>query len=392
MNKEILNTGVQYFINENYNTDIMSVLLKKPVFAGVSQKELAEQLEAKKKCQHKLPLWFETPQIYYPKKLNIEQTSSEETARYKTTITEGKSLVDLTGGFGVDSYFFGQKFNTVFHCELNSCLSEIVAHNFKILDAKNIEIISNDGLNFLQEENHHFDWVYVDPSRRNDLKGKVFRLSDCSPNVVDHLKLLFRKTENVLLKTSPLLDISAGIAELRFVKEIHVVAVNNEVKELLWVLKKDFSQTITIKTINLKNSKNEIFNFKWGNEKKTVSNYSQPLVYLYEPNVSILKSGAFKLTGNAFSLFKLHEHTHLYTSNELVSFPGRRFKILASVPYNKKKLRAMKIEKANITLRNFPESVKSIRTKFKIKDGGETYLFFTTDHEGKYVVLECAKA
>lgn len=392
MNKEILNTDVQYFINKNYNTDIMSVLLKKRVFDGVSQKELVEQLEAKKKCQNKLPLWFETPQIYYPNKRNIEQTSSEESARYKASIVEGESLVDLTGGLGVDSYFFSERFNTVFHCELNLGLSEIVAHNFKVLDTKNIEIISYDGLSFLQKENQRFDWIYVDPSRRNDLKGKVFRLADCSPNVVDHLDLLLSKSDNILLKTSPLLDISAGIGELRFVKEIHVVAVNNEVKELLWVLKKDFFQAITVKTINIRTSQNEIFNFKWGDEKNIISNYSQPLAYLYEPNASILKSGGFKLTGKAFELNKLHEHTHLYTSNELIIFPGRRFKILGTIPYNKKKFKAMKIEKANITLRNFPESVKSIRSKFKIKDGGETFLFFTTDHQGKYIVLECIKA
>ena len=392
MNKEILNTGVQEFIKNNYNTDIMSVLLKKPFFSRVSQKELAEQLEAKKKCRNKLPLWFNTPQIYYPNKLNIEQTSSEETASYKASIVNGKSLVDLTAGLGVDSFFFSQKINTVFHCELNAGLSEIAAYNFKILEVKNIKSIANDGLIFLQNTNQPLDWIYADPSRRNDLKEKVFRLSDCLPNVIEHLDLLFSKSNNILLKSSPLLDISVGVGELRFVKEIHVVATNNEVKELLWVLEKDFIGAITIKTLNIKSSHNEIFNFKWEEEKDTISSLSQPLAYLYEPNASILKSGGFKLVGKEFNLYKLHEHTHLYTSNELIDFPGRRFKILRSIAYNKKGLQAMRNQKANITLRNFPQSVKSIRSKFKIKDGGDTYLFFTTDYEGTHIVLECIKA
>ena len=161
MNKLILNTGVQDFIIENLSHDIMTVLLAKPIFEGITQKELAEQIEAKKKCKNKLPTWFNTPNIYYPNKLNIEQTSSERTAQYKAQIVDGKSLIDLTGGLGVDSYFFSKKMESVLHCEINPELSEIACHDFKILGQKNIECLAEDGITFLKESKQVFDWIYV---------------------------------------------------------------------------------------------------------------------------------------------------------------------------------------------------------------------------------------
>src|SRR6056297_302849 len=224
----------------------MSVLLEKPNFEGVSQKELAEQIEAKKKCQDKLTTWFNTPNIYYPNKLNIEQTSSETTAAYKAQMVSGKSLVDLTGGFGVDSYFFSKKMESVLHCEITSELSEIACHNFKVLGQENIECYPVDGVVFLKSSTSNFDWIYIDPSRRNDKKGKVFLLEDCLPNLPENLSLLFEKTQNILVKTSPLLDIKMGIETLEFVKEVHVVAVQNEVKELLFILEKGYTGSIQI--------------------------------------------------------------------------------------------------------------------------------------------------
>ncbi len=369
----------------------MSVLLQKPIFDGISNRELAQQLEARKKCEKKLPTWFGTSNIYYPNKLNIEQTSSEVTARYKSKITTGKSLLDATGGFGVDSYFFSQKIEQIFHCEIDQNLSEIAAHNFQVLGAGNIKTIPTDGMEYTKDVKSRFDWIYLDPSRRNDSKEKVFRLSDGMPNVVGHLELLFSKTDNILLKTSPLLDFSVGIAELEFVKEIHVVAVNNEVKELLWVLKKGYSGEIRVTTINFTKTGRETFDFQLSKEKKAESQYATPLSYIYEPNAAILKSGAFKLTGVYFGLHKLHEHTHLYTSEESIAFPGRRFKLDKVVPYTKKEMKRLGIGKANISTRNFPESVSDIRKKFKIADGGTKYLLFSTDTNEKRMVLCCSK-
>lgn len=391
MNKSILSTGVQHYIKNNLNTDIVSVLLKKPVFSGISQKELAQQLEAKKKCEKKLPTWFETPKIYYPKKLNIEQSSSEKTASYKSQIIKGKTIIDLTGGFGVDSYFFSKVFDEVFYHEIEPELAEITAHNFKILKAENINVSIQDGISYSKKAKNRFDWIYLDPSRRDDIKGKVFRLKDCSPNILEHLDGIFEKSDNILIKTSPLIDLSQGIKELNNVFEVHVVAVNNEVKELLWVLRRGFMDSPSIKTLNIKNVSNHTFNFDLVQETLAVSDFSIPLKYLYEPNAAILKSGAFKLIGSLFSLKKLHAHTHLYTANQLVDFPGRRFKIEMVLDYGKKTRVELGLKNANVAIRNFPRSVDFVRKKLKLKDGGERYIFFTKDVNNNLIVLKCSK-
>ena len=392
MNKYILNTGVQVFISNNLNADILSVLLAKPHFEGLSQKELAEQIEAKKKCKNKLPAWYNTPNIYYPKKLHIEQSSSEITAKYKAGIVSGKLLLDLTGGIGVDSYYFSDTIDEVVHCEWNKELHEIATYNYGILKRSNIHTHHIDGLSFLENTELHFDWIYLDPSRRDDSKKKVFQLSDCTPDISKNLELILKKGAHVLLKTSPLLDIASGMQELKNVREIHIVAVNNEVKELLWILDAKTPVTpVSIKTINIAKGGNEVFDFLLLAERDAKTNYSSPMKFLYEPNAAIMKSGAFKIIGNTYGVMKLHEHSHLYTSSVLVDFPGRAFEIIKQVPYNKNALKDLSIEKANITTRNFPESVATIRKRFKISDGGEVFLFFTTNMLGKRIVLQCKK-
>ncbi|MFD2098894.1 THUMP-like domain-containing protein [Flagellimonas iocasae] len=369
----------------------MSVLLKKPLFDGISQQELAEQLEAKKKCKYKLPTWFNTPLIYYPNKLNIEQTSSEETAQYKSDLVDGKTLLDLTGGLGVDTYFFSKKVDSVFHCEINQNLSEIAHHNFEVLGQKNISCIPKDGLDFLTKTDKNFDWLFVDPSRRNDKIGKVFLFKDCLPNLPEHLHLLFQKSKNILVKASPLLDIKQGIEELNFVKEIHVVAIQNEVKELLFVLNKDYDGPIVIKTMNQVHDQKMTFNFRLEDEATVSVGFNEPKKYLYEPNSAILKSGGFKSVADTFGLKKLHQHSHLYTSDVLIDFPGRKFSISRTLAYSKKALKEFTHKKANITTRNFPVSVAEIRKKHQIKDGGDTYLFFTKTASDTLTVLECEK-
>jgi len=392
LNKKLLNTGVQNFISENLNADIVSVLLKKPLYDGISQKELAQQIESKKKCQKKLPTWFNTPEIYYPKKINIEQTSSEITAQYKSELVSGNLLIDLTGGFGIDSYYFSKKMNSIFHCEIDKELHEITTHNYKKLGSKNIKTFESNGLEILKKNESEIDWIYIDPSRRNESKGKVFQLSDCKPDIIKNLKLLFSKSENILIKTSPLLDISQGIKNLNWVKDIHIISINNDVKELVWVLKKGFSGDTAIKTINFTNKEVQSFNFNLLQEKNAVSTFGAPLQYIYEPNSAILKAGAFKSLGVKFDLLKLHPHTHLYTSNKLINFPGRSFKLLKLIPYNKKGIKELNLKNANITTRNFSDSVQKIRQKFKINDGGDSYLFFFRNFEGQPQIANCVKA
>lgn len=391
MNPSILNTDIQEFINTNLNSDVNILLLKGTNFPKVETKDIIEQIEAKKRSKLKLPSWFTAKNIFYPNKLNIEQTSSEITANYKSELLNGESIIDLTGGFGVDCFYFSKQFESVIHCEINNNLSEIVKHNFSQLNVTNIKTLQIDGIEYLKNSNKNFDWIYIDPSRRHDSKGKVFFLKDCLPSVPEHIDLLFKHTKNVLIKTSPLLDISLGIHELQFVKTIHVVAVNNEVKELLWILEKGFNDTISVETVNLKKESEESFSFNLQDEKQTEAKYSLPLTYLYEPNSAILKAGAFHQISKQLQVFKIHKHSHLYTSKELFEFPGRIFKIENSITYNKKEIKKLGIKKANITTRNFPETVQQIRKKLNIKEGGDTYLFFTTNIKNNKIVLLTSK-
>lgn len=373
------------------NSDITSILLKGISFPNIETKDIIEQIEAKKKCEKKLPSWFNAQLIYYPNKLNIEQTSSELTANYKSKLINGNLIIDLTGGFGVDCFYFSKHFKNVFHCEIDKNLSELVDHNFKKLNAQLIQTLNVDGIQFLRESQKTYDWIYVDPSRRHESKGKVFFLKDCLPNIPESMDLLFERSGHVMIKTSPLLDISIGINELKFVKEIHVVAVENEVKELLWILEHNYGYEIKITTVNLKKSANEVFTFNLNEEPKVKVKFSEPLTYLFEPNAAILKSGGFKSVSEQLNVFKLNINTHLYTLDHLIDFPGRSFKIEAILPYSKPILKTGLPHKANITIRNFPEPVSQLRKKFKIVEGGNIYLFFTTNLNDERIVLICSK-
>lgn len=390
MNYHILYKEVQDFINAHLKSDVTKLILKGSPFESVSIQEIAEQILAKNSCEKKLTSWFNAENIYYPNKLNIEQTSSEITASYKSDLVSGETLIDITGGFGVDAYFFSQKVTNITHCEIAEELSAMVTHNFKQLQVKNISTYLGDGIEFLEKSKEKFDWIYADPSRRNDAKEKVFLLEDCLPNIPENLDLLFQKTNHILLKVSPILDLKSAINELANVKEIHVVAVENEVKELLFLLEKNYTQNIEIKTINFNKEKIQLFNFSLN--KEVSATYSEPKKYLFEPNAAILKAGAFQQISAHLKIYKLHQHSHLYTSNELTDFPGRRFEIKQCISYDKKQLlQLIPTKKANIAIRNFPETVAQIRKKTGLKDGGNQYLFFTTDLNNKHLVLICEK-
>lgn len=392
MNNVILNTKNQIVINNNLDSNITELLLKGISTSTAESKELVEQIESKKKCKEKLPTWFSAKNIYYSNKLNIEQTSSEIAAEYKANLVYGTSLIDLTGGFGVDCFYFSKKVNQVFHCEINNHLSQIVEHNYAQLGITNIECYPENGISVLHSQEKKYDWIYIDPSRRDDSKEKVFLLKDCLPNVPEHLELLFKYSNNIMIKTSPLLDLSSGIIELNHVKTIHSIAINNEVKELLWILKLDYKGEVEIKTINITKSKKQVFNYYLNEESITHAIQSEPLNYLYEPNSAILKVGAFNILAKKLNLKKLHKHSHLYTATERLEFPGRCFKIESVIDYNKKQFkRKFKSKKANVTTRNFPESVQQIRKKLNLHDGGNDYLFFTTDLKQSKIVIVCSK-
>ena len=194
-----------------------------------------------------------------------------------------------------------------------------------------------------------------------------------------------------MIKTSPLLDIKETKQDLQGIKELHIIAVNNEVKELLWILERDYDSELRIKTVNTSKSQKETFGFNFEDESSAQAEMSMPLTYLYEPNSAVLKAGAFNTISHILNIAKLHRHSHLYTSENLIEFPGRRFKIHKAIPFNKKVFAKEKIAKANVTTRNFPLSVGHIRKALKIKDGGLIYLFFTTNISNEKIILICSK-
>lgn len=390
MNLAILKPEVQEFISKNLKIEITKIILKGSPFEDIESKELANQILAKKKSEKKLPTWFSCKDIYYPNKISIEQTSSELTAAFKAKIVTGNSIIDITGGFGVDSFYFSKQFKKVIHCEINSELSTNVKHNYQQLNAKNIETNAINGFDFLKETNHTFDCIYVDPSRRSDVKGKVFLLKDCLPYIPPKIDFFFTKANQILIKVSPILDITNTINELKNVKSVHIVAVHNEVKELLFLLEKNYAESTNIIAVNIGKSKTDEFSFEY--QSKETSNFSEPLSYLYEPNSAILKSGGFHQISNKYNVHKLEENSHLYTSESFIDFPGRAFKIVDILSYDKKKLKKrFSKSKANITTRNFPKTVAQIRKEINIKDGGTDYLFFTTTANKNLKVIICQK-
>ncbi len=391
LNSTLLNTEIQNFINANIGKDISTLALQKNKFPNANWIEIVNQIQSKSKSKSKLPNWFRTEKIIYPNKISIEQTSSEETANYKSNLIIGDNLIDLTGGFGVDDYYFSKKIKTVIHCEINVALSQIVKHNFSVLGIQNISCYSEDGHDVLKKLEQKFSWIYIDPSRRDDLKGKVFMLKDCLPNVPENLDFYFNYSDNILIKTAPILDIKAGLCELKFVKTIHIVALDNEVKEILWELSNNYIGSILIQTVNI--VKENISNFEFYlDHNSDKANYGLPQKYLYEPNSAIMKSGGFDIVSTKFNIAKLHQHSHLYTSNKIIVFPGRVFEIENVFEYNKPNMKQfLENQNANITTRNFSESVETIRKKWKIKDGGNRYCFFTTDLNNLKTVLICKK-
>lgn len=368
----------------NYQEDGTKLAFSGSKFPGISTRELLEQLEGRRRIRKKLPRWFESEKIYYPPKINLEQCSSEVTARYKSELFSGDKAVDLTGGFGVDSYYLSLNFKEVIHYEINPALAEIVRHNFKQLGSQNIALINSDGT--AQIKSIKADLIYVDPSRRHEKKGKVILLEDCEPDLTVHLESLMDAAKNVMVKLSPMFDISLGIRGLKYVREVHVVAVNNEVKELLFVLHKDNQDNTRMKAINLSGSQMEMIDFDYG--ESIAVDYSAPLQFLYEPNAAIMKSGGFAIFGDRFGVKKLGAHTHLFTSEALVECPARRFRVIEVMPYSKNEMKLkLKGSKGNISVRNFPMTVDEIRKKWKISDGGNRYLFFTTVNQDSRMVI-----
>ncbi len=392
MIEALLTPEVQKFIRDHENDDPATLMLRAKQHADIPLKEAVEQIQSRKKAKTKLPTWYSATDLIYPPPLSLEQSSSAVTAEYKASLFSGKKFVDLTGGMGIDFSFLSKSFKKGFYVERQANLVKLAPHNMGRLGLTSAVFHHAEADEFLNQTNEKFDLIFLDPARRGNHDQKVFRIEDCEPNVLSLLPLMKSKTKSVLMKTSPLLDIKGAVKDLGGVTEVHVVAVNNEVKELLFIIDDKANENPIIKAIDLTNT--EVgFEFNYEEEQDINLAHGGIESYLYEPNVSILKAGAFKSIASQFGLIKLNVNSHLYTSKTPANnFPGRSFKVISEISFNKKELRkAIPNMKANITVRNYPMTVDQIRKKTGLTDGGNHYIFATTDQTGKKVVL-CEKA
>lgn len=377
---KLIQPEVQKYIQDNRNADLHQLLLKKSPFPEVSIQEIVQQIKGKNIAEKKFP-FFLKENIIFPPNLNLEQTSSEITAKYKAQLISGKSILDLTSGFGIDAFFMSEHFEKITLIEQNSGLLDIVKHNWNILERK-AEFINSDLSFFLNDNSYFYDVIFLDPARRDSNKNKVFLLEDLSPNILDIQNVLLEKSNQVLIKLSPLIDIKYLTSVVKNCKEIYIVAVKNEVKEVLLSLTKDWSsQNIDIHCINLESNEPEFIftNTEW---EHSSSEFSDFLNYLYIPNNSVLKSGAFNVISERFELKKLHPNTQLYTSENLVSdFPGR---VLKMQMIDAKEIK--KGEQYNLISKNYPLKPEEIKKKYKLKDGGNQYLIFTQSIQGKIIL------
>lgn len=394
----LLSDEIQSFIEAHHQDDTNQLLLKYKTVFNIPISIVVDQVIGRKKAKEKLPTWFDHKKIIYPPSLNIEQSSSEKAALNKIQILrkelhdnlKNTKLLDLTGGFGVDSYFFSSVFKEIHFVEPNESLLEIARHNHQQLGATNIYYYNATAEQFLERlsEPKSFYLIYIDPSRRSKNNQKVFSLNQCDPDIIALQLKLWELSNALLIKSSPLLDIHVGLKELHHVKRVSITSIHNECKELLFYCDKNFELEPVIEAINL-NHEDYSFTFKISEERKAEVKYSDPLKFLYEPNASLLKSGAFKIISATFNIYKLHPSTHYYTSDhEIKNFPGRIFQIESFVNLDRKVIRNFfKEGKGNIITRNYPLKITDLRKKTGLKDGGDKFLIGCSGIKKKFLMV-----
>lgn len=377
----ILDRKIQDFITENLNINISDLLLKKPVFEGISNKYLAQQIIGRNTASKKFP-FLNQPDILFPPHLNLEQASSQQTAEFKSVGMQGKRFLDLTCGLGIDAFFLSENFEEVHLVEQNPELLKLVQHNWLILGRK-ANFHQQSLHEFLEKNSEKFDLIFIDPARRDENNKKKFLLEELSPNLLEIQSALWKITDRILIKLSPLIDLKYLLSALSNIERIDIVAVKNEVKEVLVLQNQHKTDNkILCRCVNL-GSNEPMFSFFFEDAENVAISFSAPKEYIYIPNNSLLKSGAFNLISKYFGLQKLHPNTHLYTSEQInLNFPGR---ILKSEVISTKSIE--KGGKYNIISKNHPLSADEIKKKYKLKDGGNKYLIFTQSNKGKEVIL-----
>jgi hypothetical protein len=374
----------------------------------------AEQIRARRQIKDRLPSWYADDRLIYPPSPAAEQCSSEQTALYKQRLVGEEDIVcDLTGGLGADAYFLSLKARRLIYVERNALYCDIAARNMAQLGARNIRILNDDAVALLTgrpEALSGVNVIYADPARRGSGKKRVFAPEDCEPDLTLLWPVLCGgNRDKIIVKLSPMLDISKLLSQLPNIVEIHIVSVGNDCKELLVAAdpsrvpgdglnsgRAENGSDVRIHCVNMTASgKEQSFHFFYGEEKSAVVACAGEVGrYLYEPNVSILKAGAYKTVSSHYGLEKLHASSHLYTSDDcLPSFAGRIFEVCRVYHFDRHLCRNLsaQIPRANMTVRNFPLSVDELRRRTGITAGGDVYLFASTLSGNRKVLIECRK-
>lgn len=406
-----LSTETLLFIEEHKEDDTRTLALQGKKYPSIDMAAAVTQIAGRQAAARKIPSWHRVAGLYYPQHLSMEQCSSEATAAYKASLLKGESFADLTGGFGIDCAFISRNFRRADYVERQKELCELARHNFPLLGLEHIRVHHQDGVEYLKAM-QPVDCLFLDPARRDEHGRKTVVISDCEPDIGALEPLLVDKARTVMIKLSPMLDLSLALNELKTVAEVHVVALNNECKELLLILRKPSADVshpsaavpspslcappLRIHCEHLTaNGERQHYVFTPEAEKTAACSLANEMGdYLYEPNAAILKAGAFRSLANSYQVDKLHVNSHLYTSSTFVSdFPGRRFRVEAVSGFGKKELKAFLagMDRANITVRNFPLPVAELRKRLKLKEGGEEYIFATTLSDERKVLVKGRK-
>jgi 16S rRNA G966 N2-methylase RsmD len=372
------------FVQDHLDDDPALLLFKYQGKTDFDLKAAVQQISARQKARKKLPSWTSDPQLIFPFSISLEQSSSEDTAEFKSKGRSGKIMIDLTGGFGVDSLYLSKGFEQAIYCEQQEDLAEIASQNLGKLAPEKFQIEIGDGVAFLSRSEDHFDLIYADPARRGDSNQKLYRLEDCQPNVAAAWELMKSKSNSILLKLSPMLDISQALEELPEIQKVQIISVKNEVKELLlsWE-KKNASNSMEIEALEL-GKDIQRFSYTPQEEIDTITTFGEAEKYLIEPLAGILKAGGFKTFGNRFELKKLHVNSHLYTTSQLEErIPGRVFEILEEIKPKKNELKKrFPTRKVNVITRNYASGSDAFKKKFRLKDGGGDFLIGTKTESG----------
>lgn len=386
------------FIQAHLSDDPDRLLLSASRYPEIDMPFVVAQITARRQIKEKLPTWYQQEQLLFPAKIAAEQCSSEQTALYKQQlVTEEDTLCDLTGGLGIDSYYFSRRVKQVYYIERFPSYCEVARANMATLGARNVVVLEGDSTQWL-DQLPAIDVFYVDPARRGEGNKRMFALSDCEPDLTQLLPRLLAKAPRVIAKLSPMADLRQTLALLPTTQAIHILSVKNECKELLFVIGREPRESaVPIHCVHLTKqaASDECFVCSLEAEQQAASHLATTLRrYLYEPNASVLKAGAFKQVACQFPVEKLQVSSHLYTSDlYLDRFPGRRFEVDEVIPFHSKSCKQLAGQslQANVTTRNFPLTVEALRKKCRIREGGDIYLFATTGPKEEKLLIRTHK-